>query len=270
MRAARLDQVAREPPDQGQLGAGMLLDRRGAGEPQDMTGRIRATCVLVSPAGAEERYAALTRPADRRDRRGAVGVGVAGTDHRAWHRRAVEGSRARSAVASHTGSTGRSTARLACASTSGIARCALTASSRSPIRPMRMLDIGYIRNTPKRVSGIRCVERGGQRERERGAGLGGIEDAVVPRAAPSSSRDCPPRSYVSRIGLLERLFLGRAHRLAGRLELGLLHLREHRGRLLAAHHADAAVGPHEQEARLVGAAAHAVVPGAEAAADDDA
>ena len=44
---------------------------------------------------------------------------------------------------------------------------------------------------------------------------------------------------------------------------------EHARGLLAAHHADARVRPHPQEARRVRAAAHAVVAGAEAAADDD-
>ena len=44
---------------------------------------------------------------------------------------------------------------------------------------------------------------------------------------------------------------------------------EHAGRLLAAHHRDARVGPHPQQPRLVGAAAHAVVAGAKRSADDD-
>src|SRR5699024_9337499 len=43
---------------------------------------------------------------------------------------------------------------------------------------------------------------------------------------------------------------------------------QHAGGLLAAHHADARVGPHPEEARAVGAAAHGVVAGTEAAADD--
>src|SRR5947207_385493 len=38
--------------------------------------------------------------------------------------------------------------------------------------------------------------------------------------------------------------------------------------LLAAHDRDARVGPHPQHARTVGAAAHAVIAGAEGAADD--
>src|SRR5262249_44212323 len=44
--------------------------------------------------------------------------------------------------------------------------------------------------------------------------------------------------------------------------------REHTRRLLAAHHRDAGVRPHPQEARSIGAAAHAVIAGAIAAADD--
>ena len=52
------------------------------------------------------------------------------------------------------------------------------------------------------------------------------------------------------------------------LQLVFLDLDEHAGRLFAAHDGDAAVGPRKQEARLVGAAAHAVVAGAEGAADE--
>ena len=52
-------------------------------------------------------------------------------------------------------------------------------------------------------------------------------------------------------------------------ELLLGHGLHHAGRLLAAHHGGAVVGPGEDEARIVGAAAHAVVAGAEAAADHD-
>src|SRR5690606_17466356 len=45
------------------------------------------------------------------------------------------------------------------------------------------------------------------------------------------------------------------------------HGRQHARGLLAAHHADARVRPHPQEAGAIGAAAHGVVAGAEAAAD---
>src|SRR5690348_824230 len=47
------------------------------------------------------------------------------------------------------------------------------------------------------------------------------------------------------------------------------HRRQHVGRLLAAHHRDARIGPRPQEARRIGAAAHGVIAGAETAADDD-
>src|SRR5690606_2040943 len=42
---------------------------------------------------------------------------------------------------------------------------------------------------------------------------------------------------------------------------------QYRGGLFAAHHRDPRVGPHPQETAAVGAAAHGVVAGAEAAAD---
>ncbi|KAI3480412.1 hypothetical protein L1887_57426 [Cichorium endivia] len=63
------------------------------------------------------------------------------------------------------------------------------------------------------------------------------------------------------------LVLGAEH-LAAALALFALDLGQHAGRLLGAHHADPRVRPHPQEARVVGAAAHAVVAGAEAPADD--
>src|SRR5205814_7676582 len=46
-------------------------------------------------------------------------------------------------------------------------------------------------------------------------------------------------------------------------------LAQHHGGLLAAHHGDARVRPHPQEARRVGAAGHAVIAGAIGAADHD-
>ncbi len=70
----------------------------------------------------------------------------------------------------------------------------------------------------------------------------------------------------------DRLLDGRhlivAEALAGALALLLLDLGEHPGGLFATHHGDARVGPHPEEARVVGAAAHAVVAGTEAAADE--
>src|SRR5205814_4503618 len=69
-------------------------------------------------------------------------------------------------------------------------------------------------------------------------------------------------------GLPEGGFLVGAPAPALRLDAVALHRGQHAGRLLAAHHADARVGPHPEEARAVGAAAHAVVARAETAADD--
>ena len=52
-------------------------------------------------------------------------------------------------------------------------------------------------------------------------------------------------------------------------QLIALYCREHARRLLTAHHRDPRVGPHPEPARLVRAAAHAVVASAERAADHD-
>jgi hypothetical protein len=67
---------------------------------------------------------------------------------------------------------------------------------------------------------------------------------------------------------LERLVVGRAPAPALGLDPFLAQQAQHRRRLLAAHHRDARVRPHPEEARAVGAPAHAVVAGAVAAADD--
>ena len=53
-------------------------------------------------------------------------------------------------------------------------------------------------------------------------------------------------------------------RAASRAQVVQAHRQQHVGRLLAAHHRDAGVRPHPELARAVGAAAHAVVAGAEA------
>src|SRR5512146_2143295 len=83
--------------------------------------------------------------------------------------------------------------------------------------------------------------------------VGGRDDAIVPE----------PRAGV--IGMTLALVLGADGSLEGflllrpgRLHIVLLDLGEDRGRLLAAHHRDARVGPHPKEARAVGPAAHAV------------
>src|SRR5579883_2526713 len=70
-------------------------------------------------------------------------------------------------------------------------------------------------------------------------------------------------------GRLEGFLLLRAPGAAARFEIVAAHGREHRRRLLAPHHRDARIGPHPQQARAIGATAHAVIAGAEAAADDE-
>jgi hypothetical protein len=123
-----------------------------------------------------------------------------------------------------------------------------------------VVSIAYILKTP--------YDGGDQAHSEHPPRVGGIDDAVVPE----------PRGRVVRrtlvlVGAEDRRFegllvLGRPL-LAPRLEPVATDRCEHRSRLLAAHHRDAGVGPHPQEARVVGATAHAVVAGAERAADDD-
>src|SRR5438270_403268 len=64
---------------------------------------------------------------------------------------------------------------------------------------------------------------------------------------------------------LERLLLGGG---PGFLHIVLLALGEHGSSLLAAHDRYPCIGPHPEEARAIGAPAHAVIAGSEAAADD--
>jgi hypothetical protein len=67
--------------------------------------------------------------------------------------------------------------------------------------------------------------------------------------------------------VFEFFFVGFGPALAFRFHAVALHLCEHGGGLFAAHDGDAGVGPGEEEARGIGAAAHAVIAGAERAAD---
>src|SRR5262245_10911343 len=110
------------------------------------------------------------------------------------------------------------------------------------------------------------VERRRQAEAEHHAAIGRIDDAVVPAAGARV------------IGMALLLVLGADRGLEGLLlvhapvlllgsEAVALHLGQHVGGLVAAHHGDAGVRPHPEEARREGAAAHAVIAGAEAAAD---
>ena len=101
-------------------------------------------------------------------------------------------------------------------------------------------------------SAERRVRAGGERQGEDVARVARVDHAVVPQ----------PRGRVVRAALVLVLLA------QPRADLGLADLVHHRRRLLAAHDADARVRPHEQEARRVRAAAHAVVAGAERAADD--
>src|SRR5213075_2371120 len=108
----------------------------------------------------------------------------------------------------------------------------------------------------------RSVQAGRQREGQHVARLGRIDDAVVPEPRGGEVGAALPLVGVEN-RLLERAHFFVRHRL---LRARLLDLRQHRGGLLAAHHADPAVRPHEEKARLIRAPAHAVVARAEAAA----
>src|SRR3954452_20070165 len=114
----------------------------------------------------------------------------------------------------------------------------------------------------------RRVGARGEGETEHGAGLRGIDHAVIPEAGGG----------VVRVALvlvlladrrLERLFLLGRPLLPAGLEPVAADLGQHAGRLLAAHHRDPRVGPGEQEPGRVRPAAHRVVAGPERAADDD-
>src|ERR1700730_16521898 len=113
----------------------------------------------------------------------------------------------------------------------------------------------------------RLVHRRRQGKRQRRARVDRVEDAVVPQ---------PRRGVVGMAlavvlladRLLKNFFLFLRPRLAPRLDVVAPHGGEHARRLLTAHHRDARAGPHPQEARPKGAAAHAVIARAVAAADD--
>src|SRR5882724_4537196 len=108
----------------------------------------------------------------------------------------------------------------------------------------------------------RRVERRRQAEAEHHPAVGRIDDAVVPEA----------RARV--IGMALLLVLGADRGLEGLLlirapflflggEAVALHLGQHVGGLVAAHHGDAGVRPHPEETRAEGAPAHTVVAGPE-------
>src|SRR4051794_1966559 len=116
--------------------------------------------------------------------------------------------------------------------------------------------------------GYGLLERDREPEREAAARVDGIDHAVVPEAGRRVIRIALP--FVLRVNrrLESRLFL-RAPGATLAFDDVAAHGREHVGGLFAAHARDARVRPGPQETRRVGTPAHAVVAGAEAAADDD-
>src|SRR5438552_5349111 len=114
----------------------------------------------------------------------------------------------------------------------------------------------------------RRVQRGRERQAEDATRLRGVDHAVVPQARTRVVR-MPLRFVLRADRRLERRFLVGAPLPAAGLDAVALDGRQHAGRLFATHHADARVGPGPQKARRVRAAAHAVVAGTEAAADED-
>src|SRR5450830_1391533 len=125
----------------------------------------------------------------------------------------------------------------------------------------------HAEDTELRV-GNRRVQCGGKAQAQHHAGVGRVDDAVVPQARAGVVGVA--LVFVLLLdGLLEGRFFFRRPLAAAAFDTVALDGGQHGGGLLAAHDGNARVGPHPQEARRVGAAAHAVVAGAEAAADDD-
>ena len=119
-----------------------------------------------------------------------------------------------------------------------------------------------MRNTPKRVVLPRFVQRRRQGEAQHAAAVGGIDDPIVPK----------PGTGVIRMSLLvvlrpdrclEGVFLRRVQSADP-----LRTVASTPGRLLPAHDGDTRVRPHEQEPRIIGPAAHAIIPRTIAAADN--
>src|SRR5690606_17837451 len=112
----------------------------------------------------------------------------------------------------------------------------------------------------------RGVECGRQRQAQHPTGIGRVDDAIVPKPGGG----VPGRALVLVLFADRRLegllLLGAPAATAG-LDAVAPDPGQHAGGLLATRHAYAGVGPHPQETGAVGAAAHGVVAGAEAAAD---
>ena len=109
------------------------------------------------------------------------------------------------------------------------------------------------------------IQAGRQGQRQDVTGLRGIDHTVVPQAAGSVIGVALPLVlFADRC--LEGGFVFRAPVIS---QLVALDGGQHAGGLFAPHDRNTAVGPHPQKARIEGAAAHAVVAGPEAAADQD-
>src|SRR6267142_246209 len=114
----------------------------------------------------------------------------------------------------------------------------------------------------------RRVERSRDRRRQRAPCFLGRDDAVVPETG-GRIIGVSLLLILLEDGPLELLLLLLAPLAAFRLDAVAFHRGEHGGSLLAAHHRDARVRPHPQEARRERSAAHAVVARSEGPADDD-
>src|ERR1700691_958178 len=114
----------------------------------------------------------------------------------------------------------------------------------------------------------RRVEAGRNRHGEHTARFLGVDHAVIPQPCAGVIGMAlglvllADRGLEAFLLLLAPFFAARARPIAP-------HRGQHIGRLLAAHHRDARIGPGPQKARRIGAAAHGVIAGTEAAADDD-
>src|SRR5574343_227476 len=141
-------------------------------------------------------------------------------------------------------------------------------------RPFRSISrVWYIANSLHAEQaelglGDRRVERSAQAQRQHAARVGGVDHPVVPDA---SCRVIGVTLVF--VLLLDRCLQGffflHAPLAAFALDAVALDGGQHARGLLPAHHADAGVGPHPEETRRIGAAAHAVVARAKTAADDD-
>ena len=126
----------------------------------------------------------------------------------------------------------------------------------------------HMRNTPKRGSGIGACAAAARPRASDAAGVARVDHAVVPQACGRVAR-----LALVLVALEDRLHEGRAgllvHVLAACSQRVETHRQERLRGLARAHHRDARVRPHQEQARPEGAAAHAVVAGTVGAADHD-